>query len=243
MKNNNTYEMEEEESTEESMEEEYPEEEESMEEEEEEEEPLEEEEEYPEEEEESMEEEEEEEEPLEEEEEEEEEEPLEEEEEFLEEEEPLEEEEEEKEEEEDFTDDEPEIKQLSECTTPLRSCFTTLTESDIKKLQETEISRVSSVLLVPKSDACFLLIHHGWSAMNVRKAWVQDEERVRKLIGMLKNNSQEIIITQSCEICFDEKKMKSAAKCGHAYCVACWKHCIDEKIQEGPHECLKPMTP
>ncbi|KAL4327373.1 hypothetical protein HN51_034601 [Arachis hypogaea] len=135
---------------------------------------------------------------------------------------------------------------LEECTTSRkRSRFTTLTKSNIKKLRKTKINEVSSNLSITKSEACLLLIHHGWSATKVDEAWLDDEERVRKLVGLLKHNSGEIITTQTCEICFDntvwlEKKLKSA-KCGHAYCVDCWKRYINEKIKEGRHECLKPM--
>ncbi|QHN99456.1 putative E3 ubiquitin-protein ligase [Arachis hypogaea] len=137
----------------------------------------------------------------------------------------------------------------SSSSTPQSSCFTTLTDSDIRKLQTTEINKVSSVLLIPQSDACLLLIHHGWSAMKVHEAWFEDEQRVRELVGLLNssnniNHWKELIQSSTCEICFDDSvwyKKVEYAKCGHGYCIDCWKHYIDEKIQEGPHECLKPM--
>ncbi|QHO55637.1 putative E3 ubiquitin-protein ligase [Arachis hypogaea] len=149
-------------------------------------------------------------------------------------------------EEDDESLEDEEEESLEECTTSRkRSRFTTLTKSNIKKLQKTKINEVSSNLSITKSEACLLLIHHGWSATKVDEAWFDDKERVRKLVGLLKHNSGEIVTTQTCEICFDntvclEKKLKSA-KCGHAYCVDCWKRYINEKIKEGRHECLKPM--
>ncbi|MED6109595.1 hypothetical protein PIB30_035087 [Stylosanthes scabra] len=105
----------------------------------------------------------------------------------------------------------------SSSSTPQTSCFTSLTESVIRKLQTAEINTVSSVLLIPYSDAGLLLIRHGWSAMKVHEAWFQDEQRVLELVGI--NYSEELIHQSvTCEICFDDSvcyKKVEYARCGH----------------------------
>ena len=140
--------------------------------------------------------------------------------------------------------DEAETKQST-----TQGCFTILTESKIKQLQEAEIDEVSSVIWIPKAEACLLLTHYGWSAMKVHEAWFADEERTRKAVGLLLNEPQVRFNLNSeihtCEICFDtlsSDKIKSA-KCGHAYCIDCWKQYVDTKIQEGPYQCLKLRCP
>lgn len=69
--------------------------------------------------------------------------------------------------------------------TSKEQCYTILSESDIKRLQDIDINKVSSVLLIPRVVACLLLIHHEWSVLKVHEAWFDDEESVRKVVGLL----------------------------------------------------------
>ncbi|KAJ1422078.1 Zinc finger, RING-type [Sesbania bispinosa] len=125
--------------------------------------------------------------------------------------------------------------------------FTILGESDIKQLQEADINQVSTVLLISKFVACLLLHHYEWSVNKVIEAWIDNEERVRNAVGLLKQpqvnfSSSEIFM---CGICFETlcgDKIRSA-ECGHPFCMICWMRYVDTKIDEGPYKCLTLRCP
>ncbi|KAJ1422082.1 Zinc finger, RING-type [Sesbania bispinosa] len=125
--------------------------------------------------------------------------------------------------------------------------FTILGESDIKQLQEADINQVSTVLLISKFVACLLLHHYEWSVNKVIEAWIDNEERVRNAVGLLKQpqvnfSSSEIFM---CGICFETlcgDKIR-LAECGHPFCMICWMRYVDTKIDEGPYKCLTLRCP
>ncbi|XP_027355496.1 probable E3 ubiquitin-protein ligase ARI7 [Abrus precatorius] len=123
--------------------------------------------------------------------------------------------------------------------------YAVLSESDVKRLQDLDINEVSCVLSIPRVSACLLLIHYEWSVMNVHEAWFNDEERVRKAVGLLKQVGFPHSETLMCDICFDVvscDRVKSAG-CGHSYCIDCYKQYVDTSINGGPDKCLKLPCP
>lgn len=123
--------------------------------------------------------------------------------------------------------------------------YTILNENDIKVRQEEDISRVSTVLSIPRVSACILLRYYNWSVSKVHDEWFADEDRVRKAVGLLENpvempNFDEL----TCGICFDDypRHMLSAAACGHPFCVACWRGYMSTAINDGPG-CLMLRCP
>ncbi|XP_014521929.1 probable E3 ubiquitin-protein ligase ARI7 [Vigna radiata var. radiata] len=116
--------------------------------------------------------------------------------------------------------------------------FTILRELDIRQRQEDDITRVSTVLSIPRVSASILLRHYSWSVSKVHDAWFADEEQVRKTVGLLdkpvfqNSNAREL----TCGICFEmypRSRVKSAA-CGHPYCHLCWAGYIGTSINDGP---------
>ncbi|XP_020407931.1 uncharacterized protein [Zea mays] len=62
--------------------------------------------------------------------------------------------------------------------------YSILSEVDIKRHQEDDINRVSTVLSISKPEACVLLRNYNWSVSKVHDEWFADEERVRKVVGL-----------------------------------------------------------
>ncbi|CAJ1933844.1 unnamed protein product [Sphenostylis stenocarpa] len=127
--------------------------------------------------------------------------------------------------------------------------YTVLTESDIKRLQDEDINQVSCVLFVPRTAACLLLVHHEWSVVKVHEAWFNNEEKVRKVVGLMQHEALQVGFPNSktlqCEICLNVvsgDKVRSAG-CGHLYCMVCWKLYVDVSIDAGPERCLKLRCP
>ncbi|KAM0940134.1 putative transcription factor interactor and regulator CCHC(Zn) family [Dioscorea sansibarensis] len=112
-----------------------------------------------------------------------------------------------------------------------------LSEADIKRHQEDDINRVSTVLSLPRVSACILLRYYNWSVSRVHDEWFADEENVRKAVGLLeKPIEMENIQELCCGICFENypRDMMSSAACGHPFCGACWRGYIGTSISDGP---------
>ncbi|XP_074563926.1 putative E3 ubiquitin-protein ligase ARI7 [Curcuma longa] len=123
--------------------------------------------------------------------------------------------------------------------------YTILSEADIRLRQEEDISRVSTVLSIPRSDACILLRHYHWSVSRVNDEWFADEQHVRKIVGLLEKqvemqNHREL----TCGICFENytQDMMASAACGHPFCGTCWRGYIGTSISDGPG-CLMLRCP
>lgn len=124
--------------------------------------------------------------------------------------------------------------------------YTVLKEADIKRRQEDDITRVSTVLSISKFDASILLRHYNWSVSKVHDEWFADEEAVRKSVGLLDKPVVRFSIAReiTCGICFESfpnDKITSAA-CGHPFCRTCWSGYISTTINDGPG-CLTLRCP
>ncbi|CAD6260435.1 unnamed protein product [Miscanthus lutarioriparius] len=123
--------------------------------------------------------------------------------------------------------------------------YSILSEVDIKRRQEDDINRVSTVLSISKPEACVLLRNYNWSVSKVHDEWFADEERVRKVVGLPEKhiempNDREV----TCGICFEScpRGSMSAAACGHPFCGTCWRGYISTAISDGPG-CLMLRCP
>lgn len=123
--------------------------------------------------------------------------------------------------------------------------YTILNETDIHLRQEDNIMKIASILSISNVAAAILLRHYNWSVSKVNDEWFADEEKVRRVVGLLEEprplpNAKEL----TCGICFEVypcDSMSSAA-CGHPFCVTCWKGYITTSINDGPG-CLTLRCP
>lgn len=123
--------------------------------------------------------------------------------------------------------------------------YTILTEADICQRQEENITQISTVLSISRIYASILLRHYNWSVSKVNDEWFADEERVRRIVGLLEYpiplpDAKEL----TCGICFEaypSDRMASAA-CGHPFCVSCWQGYMNTSINDGPG-CLMLRCP
>ncbi|KAL6132396.1 hypothetical protein ACLB2K_064639 [Fragaria x ananassa] len=124
--------------------------------------------------------------------------------------------------------------------------YTVLSEADIRQRQEEDVTKISTVLSIPKVAASILLRYYNWSVSKVHDEWFADEEKVRKTVGLPEKpviehrNAKDL----DCGICFDTfhcKEMR-AASCGHPFCFSCWAGYIGTAINDGPG-CLMLRCP
>ncbi|KAL3523288.1 hypothetical protein ACH5RR_016122 [Cinchona calisaya] len=123
--------------------------------------------------------------------------------------------------------------------------YSILSEADIHQRQEENITQISVVLSISRIAASILLRHYNWSVSKVNDEWFADEEKVRRLVGLLEcpiplPDAKEL----TCGICFEtypSDRMSSAA-CGHPFCVTCWQGYMSTSINDGPG-CLTLRCP
>ncbi|XP_076934844.1 putative E3 ubiquitin-protein ligase ARI8 isoform X1 [Bidens hawaiensis] len=123
--------------------------------------------------------------------------------------------------------------------------YSILNEADIHLRQEDNINKISSILSISNDAAAILLRHYNWSVSKVNDEWFANEEKVRRVVGLLEvphalPNGKEL----TCGICFDEYPCDStsSAACGHPFCVTCWQGYISTAVNDGPG-CLMLRCP
>ncbi|VVB11975.1 unnamed protein product [Arabis nemorensis] len=127
--------------------------------------------------------------------------------------------------------------------------YVVLKEDDIRKHQNDDIRRVSTVLSVTEVEASVLLLYYHWNVSKIDDEWFADEERVRRTVGILQ---KPVVVTKpygcggevTCGICFDSfcPKVIVSVPCGHPFCSDCWNGYIRTSINDGPG-CLMLKCP
>ncbi|KAD4584082.1 hypothetical protein E3N88_21683 [Mikania micrantha] len=127
----------------------------------------------------------------------------------------------------------------------LEQNYTILNEADIHMRQEDNIKKISSILSISSDAAAILLRHYNWSVSKVNDEWFANEEKVRRIVGLLEEphalpSGKEL----TCGICFEVHRCAtmSSAACGHPFCVTCWQGYISTAINDGPG-CLMLRCP
>ncbi|KAK3014811.1 hypothetical protein RJ639_009638 [Escallonia herrerae] len=124
--------------------------------------------------------------------------------------------------------------------------YTVLREEDIRQRQEDDITKICTVLSVSRVAACMLLRRYNWNVNNVHEAWFADEDRVRKVVGLLEKPVVQLPTSgeMTCGICFEVYPidMIQSAACGHSFCSTCWAGYINTSINDGPG-CLMLRCP
>lgn len=118
--------------------------------------------------------------------------------------------------------------------------YAILTERDLGKRLEEDVTNVTSVLSLPRDAACLLLVRYNWDVSRLHEAWFQDEAAVRRSVGLLdvdpdakfpKLDGRKV----DCGICFESVRKRDIATCGcdHSYCKVCWKSYVGTAINDG----------
>ncbi|RMJ08520.1 hypothetical protein CDV36_011865 [Fusarium kuroshium] len=109
---------------------------------------------------------------------------------------------------------------------------------DIQRQQDDMIGEVNMILDMQKEDAAILLRYFRWNKERLLEDYMDRPEKVLEAAGlgsgMAVQPQLEVIPGFTCDICCeDEDGLESfAMKCGHRYCVACYRHYLTQKIRE-----------
>ncbi|KAL5558116.1 hypothetical protein UlMin_034327 [Ulmus minor] len=138
-------------------------------------------------------------------------------------------------------------------TAMTRRSYTILNEADIRQRQEDDIAKVSTTLFESRSSAIILLHYFNWNLCKLFDEWFDNEEEVRKIVGLFGKPIVDQSISSdrpiTCGICFESynggysNSYISYASCGHPYCRACWGKYISKSINNDGPGCLVLKCP
>ncbi|KAI9824373.1 MAG: hypothetical protein M1819_000878 [Sarea resinae] len=146
---------------------------------------------------------------------------------------------------EDFDDDEPDLgfdSQDKDIIKPTRKPyevpFKVFDPRDIKSHQDKQIEELSAILGQPPESSAILLRHARWNKERLIESYMDEPEEVLENVG-LGSSSSSVPKTQAvdgfmCDICCeDEPGLQTyAMKCGHRFCVNCYKQYLAQKIKD-----------
>lgn len=129
--------------------------------------------------------------------------------------------------------------------------------SDIRKTQSAQVEQVSSVLDLAPETSAILLHFMRWNRDNLMELYTDQPEKMAQKVGLdsdfpfspdtthsSDSPRTEVLEDFECRICFEGAGVETfAMRCGHRFCVDCYRYYLSSKIQEGesaeikcPHE-------
>ena len=109
---------------------------------------------------------------------------------------------------------------------------------DIQSHQDKQIEEVSAILGQPPEAAAILLRYLRWNKERLIESYMDRQEVVLERAGLgpdaAKIPKTEVVKGFTCEICIEDKPGLEtyALKCGHRYCVDCYRQYLAQKIRE-----------
>lgn len=116
--------------------------------------------------------------------------------------------------------------------------FKVHTPNDIKTQQTVMMDEVNMILEMQPEDAAILLRHFRWNKERLIEDYMENGTEVLEAAG-LKSTSDNLPKLETvpgfmCDICCDEDDglQSFALKCGHRFCVDCYRQYLTQKIRE-----------
>jgi ariadne-1 len=117
--------------------------------------------------------------------------------------------------------------------------FNVFDPAQIQAQQDNQIQEVSNILGQPPEAAAILLRHSRWNKERLIDQYMDRTEQVLEEAGLGQDaatNPPKILRSKGfvCDICCDDSpNLESfAMKCGHRFCVDCYKQYLSNKIQD-----------
>ncbi|KAL2129477.1 hypothetical protein VTI74DRAFT_7686 [Chaetomium olivicolor] len=120
--------------------------------------------------------------------------------------------------------------------------------TDIQKQQDELIDEVNMILDISKEEAAILLRHFRWNKEKLIEDYMDRPGQVLDAAGLAQTSAgppkMQVIPGFVCDICCEDAPgLESfALKCGHRYCVDCYRHYLSQKIR-GEGEAARIQCP
>lgn len=109
---------------------------------------------------------------------------------------------------------------------------------DIEREQRVQVNNVSQILGLPPESAAILLRFGRWKQEKLIEEFMEHPEQTLEDAGLGTNFEgtarTEVVPDFVCEICCEEGPGLEtyAMRCGHRFCVDCYRHYLGQKIKE-----------
>lgn len=117
--------------------------------------------------------------------------------------------------------------------------FTVYDPDDIQSHQDKQIQEVANILSQPPQAAAILLRYFRWKKEELIDKYFQDTDKVLEDAGLGQDADAhpprvEKVPGFMCDICCeDDADLETfAMRCGHRFCVDCYKHYLEGKIKD-----------
>lgn len=116
--------------------------------------------------------------------------------------------------------------------------FKVYSPQDIQAYQDKQINEISSILGQPPESAAILLRHARWNKERLIEQYMDKQEEVLEAAGLGEDVAGPPRITTVksfvCDICCEDGSGLEtfAMKCGHRFCVDCYRHYLATKIKD-----------
>ena len=143
----------------------------------------------------------------------------------------------------DFDEEEPDMgfsqdKDLKPSKKAYEVDFRVYTPADIQYHQDKQIEDVSALLGQPPEATAILLRHLRWNKERLTEAYWDRPEKTLERAGLGSDSQQsprtQVVKGFTCEICCEDTPGLEtyALKCGHRYCVNCYRQYLAQKIKD-----------
>jgi len=110
--------------------------------------------------------------------------------------------------------------------------------ADIQAHQDKQIEEISSILGQPSEASAILLRYLRWNKERLIETYMERPEALLDSAGLGPDNGQipktKVVQGFTCSICYeDEPGLETyAMRCGHQYCVDCYRQYLAQKIKD-----------
>lgn len=121
---------------------------------------------------------------------------------------------------------------------PYEVDYKVLSPTDIEREQNKQINEVASILNLPPESAAILLRHGRWNRERLIEAYMDRPEEILEGAGLGQNFEgaprTKVVPGFMCLICCeDDGDLQTyAMRCGHRFCVDCFRQYLSQKIKE-----------
>lgn len=116
--------------------------------------------------------------------------------------------------------------------------FKVYAPADIQAHQDKQIEEISSILGQPSEASAILLRYLRWNKERLIETYMERPEALLESAGLGPDNGQppktRVVKGFTCSICYeDEPDLETyAMRCGHRYCVDCYRQYLAQKIND-----------
>lgn len=121
--------------------------------------------------------------------------------------------------------------------------FIVLSTSEIEERLNTVVQNYVDLFNVSSDDAILVLLYCKWNSETLETNWFNDQAEIRLAAGVPAEMAEKNVKTH-CPVCFEQltDKASECLKCGHWFCISCWKKGLESVLESGPlsitTECL-----